>query len=91
MVTERPEVRDLRAELIAAVEHTSAEAGPGVDVLVLAWQAYARWGLEHPGAYQLLFESDDQLAAGRADHPSRAENRFLSIGCSARSGPSRGS
>jgi AcrR family transcriptional regulator len=67
------------ADLIAAVEHASAEAGLGVDALVLAWQAYARWGLEHPGAYQLLFESDDQLAAGRDDHPSRAENRFLRL------------
>ena len=29
--------------------------------------AYVRWGLEHPGAYQLLFESADQLGLDHED------------------------
>lgn len=28
--------------------------------------AYARWGVAHPGVYQLLFESGEQLQAGAA-------------------------
>jgi AcrR family transcriptional regulator len=67
------------ADLIGTVERASDAAGLGVDALVLAWQAYVAWGLEHPGAYQLLFESDDQLAASRADYPSRAQNRFVQL------------
>ena len=30
--------------------------------------AYVRWGLEHPGAYQLLFESRDQLELEHDEH-----------------------
>jgi AcrR family transcriptional regulator len=67
------------ADLIGAVEHASFGAGDGVDALVLAWQTYAAWGLAHPGAYQLLFESGDQLASSRPDYPAREHNRFVEL------------
>jgi hypothetical protein len=46
---------------------------------VLAWQAYAAWGLAHPGGYQLLFESSDRLAATRADDDPRPPDRFVEL------------
>jgi AcrR family transcriptional regulator len=70
-------------DMITAVEQASAEAGDGVTAHVLAWQAYVTWGLAHPGAYQLLFESDDELAASRADAAERAENRFVGLATAA--------
>ncbi|MGW9213249.1 TetR-like C-terminal domain-containing protein [Embleya sp. NPDC055664] len=36
-------------------------------------------GLLHPGAYQLLFESDDQLPATRADHGPRLQRRIVEL------------
>ncbi|MFI1584480.1 TetR-like C-terminal domain-containing protein [Embleya sp. NPDC020630] len=41
--------------------------------------AYIAWALEHPGAYQLLFESDDQLPATRADHGPRLQRRIVEL------------
>lgn len=35
--------------------------------------AYARWGLENPGMYQLLFESADQLPPEAAYHAASTE------------------
>lgn len=35
--------------------------------------AYVRWGLEHPGMYQLLFESADQLPPEAAFHSASNE------------------
>jgi AcrR family transcriptional regulator len=71
------------ANMITEVEDASSGAGDGVAAHVLAWQAYVEWGLAHPGAYQLLFESDDELAASRADTDARARNRFVGLATAA--------
>ena len=67
------------ADMITQVETASTGAGYGVAAHVLAWQAYVAWGLSHPGAYQLLFESDDELAASRADTDAHSRNRFVGL------------
>jgi len=46
------------ATALAAVDRP--RAAPLVRLHALA-RAYATWGIEHPGAYQLLFESADSL------------------------------
>jgi len=46
---------------LAASDRSRASA---LSRLVAMAQAYAAWGLEHPGAYQLLFESADALPGG---------------------------
>lgn len=48
---------DLGASLAAAREGMM----PGPELLIAAGLGYAEWGLAHPGAYQLLFESADEL------------------------------
>jgi len=67
------------ADLAATVERSLAKARKGSNRLVLAWQAYAAWGLAHPGGYQLLFESSDRLAATRADDDPRPPDRFVEL------------
>ena len=43
----------------------SAQAGTNPkEKLVLIASGYITWGLEHPGSYQLLFESSDKLPEG---------------------------
>lgn len=43
----------------------SAQAGTNPkEKLVLIASRYITWGLEHPGSYQLLFESSDKLPEG---------------------------
>jgi AcrR family transcriptional regulator len=51
------QVEQLRAHLESAVPVDADARG---QVVAFA-QAYASWGLAHPGAYQLLFESADRL------------------------------
>lgn len=64
---------DSQAELIAAVVDAQYDelaaalaaadrprAAPATRLQALA-QAYVTWGIDHPGAYQLLFESADAL------------------------------
>src|SRR5882757_266690 len=67
------------ADLAATVERSLAKARKGSNRLVLAWRAYAAWGLAHPGGYQLLFESSDRLAATRADDDPRPPDRFVEL------------
>jgi AcrR family transcriptional regulator len=51
---------DLRAEYLAA------------PTLLDAARAYVRWGIAHPGAYQLLFESADRLGDDGPGHTELA-------------------
>lgn len=48
---------ELRASLLATDRPTAAP----LDRLVTMARTYVAWGIEHPGAYQLLFESADAL------------------------------
>ncbi|MEB8338236.1 TetR/AcrR family transcriptional regulator [Streptomyces endophyticus] len=65
--------------LIEAVEAALDAAPKDADLLVAAGDAYISWGLEHPGAYQLLFESDDRLPATRAPHGPRLQQRIVEL------------
>ncbi|MBA6434302.1 TetR-like C-terminal domain-containing protein [Streptomyces sp. GMR22] len=65
--------------LISAVGAALDGAPDGVDRLVVAGDAYIAWALEHPGAYQLLFESDDELPATRAEHEPRLQRRIVEL------------
>jgi len=56
---------ELRQALDAADD---AAADPGGRLALLA-DAYVTWGLAHPGAYQLLFESADVLAPAAPGGP----------------------
>lgn len=65
--------------LISAVEAALDGAPDGADRLIVAGDAYIAWALEHPGAYQLLFESDDELPATRAEHGLRLQQRIVEL------------
>ncbi|MEU9959813.1 TetR/AcrR family transcriptional regulator [Streptomyces sp. NPDC050982] len=67
------------ASLISAVGAALDGAPDGGDRLVVAGDAYITWALEHPGAYQLLFESDDELPATRAEHGPRLQQRIVEL------------
>lgn len=69
--------------LVNCVEQAIADAPEGTDPLVAAGQAYVRWGLAHPGAYQLLFESDDEIRETRAPHGPRLQKRIVELVASA--------
>jgi|EBPBio282013_DNA_FD.fasta_scaffold01436_4 AcrR family transcriptional regulator len=51
-------------ELRAALAATDKPAAEPLDRLLAMARTYVRWGIDHPGAYQLLFESADALPAG---------------------------
>lgn len=65
--------------LICTVEAALDSAPDDADRLVVAGDAYIAWALEHPGAYQLLFESDDELPATRAEHGPRLQQRIVEL------------
>lgn len=65
--------------LISTVEAALDSASDTADRLVVAGDAYIAWALEHPGAYQLLFESDDELPATRAAHGPRLQQRIVEL------------
>lgn len=65
--------------LITAVGVASVDVEDPVRAFVSAWQAYASWGMAHPGAYQLLFEGGDALTPPRHDYPLRTWNRFVEL------------
>jgi AcrR family transcriptional regulator len=67
------------ASLIEAVETALDTAAEGADRLVTAGDAYIAWALEHPGAYQLLFESGDALPATRAKKGPRVQQRIVEL------------
>lgn len=66
-------------DLVTCVEQAITDAPEDADLLVAASQAYVRWGLAHPGAYQLLFESDDELLETRAPHGLRLQKRIVEL------------
>ncbi|PKV82763.1 TetR/AcrR family transcriptional regulator [Streptomyces sp. TLI_146] len=65
--------------LISTVEAALDSAPDDTDRLVVAGDAYITWALEHPGAYQLLFESDDELPPTRAEHGPRLQQRIVEL------------
>ncbi|WP_180990792.1 TetR/AcrR family transcriptional regulator [Streptomyces malaysiensis] len=65
--------------LIEAVEAALDNAATDTDRLVVAGDAYIAWALEHPGAYQLLFESGDELPATRAERGPRLQRRIVDL------------
>jgi AcrR family transcriptional regulator len=66
-------------DLVDAVEAALDAADPGDPPLVAGGIAYIRWGLAHPGAYQLLFESNDPVPATRAEHGPRLQSRIVEL------------
>jgi len=66
-------------DLVDSIERAIADAPNEIDALVVASQAYVRWGLAHPGAYQLLFESKDDLPPTRAPHGPRLQKRLVEL------------
>ncbi|MEV7815531.1 TetR/AcrR family transcriptional regulator [Streptomyces flaveolus] len=67
------------ASLIETVETALDAASDGADRLAVAGDAYIAWALGHPGAYQLLFESGDELPATRAEHGPRLQQRIVDL------------
>lgn len=67
------------ASMVRAVEEALEGAAAGEDALVVAGDAYIEWALAHPGAYQLLFESGDELPATRAPHGPRLQAHIVEL------------
>jgi AcrR family transcriptional regulator len=67
------------ADLINTVDGAIADLPQGKEALIAAGEAYVTWGLEHPGAYQLLFESSDALPPTRADRGPRIQSRIVEM------------
>lgn len=67
------------ADMVESIERALEAAPAGSDALVVAGNAYGTWGLAHPGAYQLLFESDDPLPETRAEHGPRLQRRIVEL------------
>jgi AcrR family transcriptional regulator len=65
--------------LVEAVDSALDAAGEGDEQLVVAGDAYIAWGMAHPGAYQLLFESNDELPETRAAHGPRLQARIVEL------------
>lgn len=60
----------------AALDESEADDALALNV---AGQAYIRWGLSHPGAYQLLFEGDDPVPETRAEAGPQVQDRIVSL------------
>jgi AcrR family transcriptional regulator len=82
-----PSEADLRSAVLDA-EYTSLiedvrtaleTSGEQDEPLVVAGNAYIAWALAHPGAYQLLFESHDELPATRADQGPALQRRIVEL------------
>jgi AcrR family transcriptional regulator len=67
------------ADMVDSIEHALDTRGPDADALEVAGEAYVAWGLAHPGAYQLLFESSDPLPETRAEHGPRLQRRIVEL------------
>jgi len=65
--------------MVDAVEAALDTTDDDGDRLVVAGDAYIAWGLAHPGAYQLLFESGDALPETRAPHGSRLQAHIVEL------------
>jgi len=70
------------ADMVDTIEAAIDDAPSGTDPLEVAGLAYIDWGLSHPGAYQLLFESDDPLPESRAPHGPRLQARIVALASS---------
>ncbi|GAA1912835.1 hypothetical protein GCM10009837_41860 [Streptomyces durmitorensis] len=57
----------------------STPRGKPDNQLVAASNAYIAWGTDHPGAYQLPFESNDALPETRAVHGPRLQARIVEL------------
>jgi AcrR family transcriptional regulator len=67
------------ADMVNSIEQAIDAALAGIDPLAVAGEAYIAWGLAHPGAYQLLFESGDALPETRAENGPRLQNRIVEL------------
>ncbi|WP_405064476.1 TetR/AcrR family transcriptional regulator [Kribbella sp. NBC_01505] len=67
------------ADMVESIERALDDRPSDSDALEVAGQAYVDWGLSHPGAYQLLFESADPLPETRAEHGPRLQNRIVEL------------
>lgn len=67
------------ADMVEAVERALDTRPTDSDALAVAGNAYIDWGLAHPGAYQLLFESGDALPETRAEHGPRLQRRIVEL------------
>ncbi|MFE4963713.1 TetR/AcrR family transcriptional regulator [Streptomyces sp. NPDC056660] len=67
------------ASLVEAVESALDAADKADNPLAVAGDAYIAWGAAHPGAYQLLFESNDALPETRAAHGPRLQARIVEL------------
>jgi AcrR family transcriptional regulator len=67
------------SDMVNAIEHAILDLVPGIESTVAGAQAYVSWGLTHPGAYQLLFESDDAIPETRAPNGRRLQDRITSL------------
>ncbi len=67
------------ADMVDAVEKSIAAADGPEALLIAAGRAYIEWGLSHPGAYQLLFESADELPETRAENGPRLQSRIVEL------------
>jgi len=66
-------------DMVDSIEHALEIGGPDTDPLEIAGDAYVSWGLAHPGAYQLLFESNDPIPETRADNGPRLQRRIVDL------------
>jgi AcrR family transcriptional regulator len=66
-------------DMVNSVERAIDATPAGADPLVVAGDAYLAWGLGHPGAYQLLFESGDPLPESRAENGPRLQQRVVEL------------
>lgn len=67
------------ADMVECIGQAISDTPKGADPLVAQAQAYVRWGLAHPGAYQLLFESNDPVPVERTEHGPRLQNRIVEL------------
>jgi AcrR family transcriptional regulator len=76
----REAVLDIQyTDLIEAVEKALDGAAAGPAALIAAATAYVCWGLAHPGAYQLLFESNAPVPPTRAMNGPRLQRDFIAL------------
>jgi len=77
-------------ELAVAIAAADRPRAAPMSRLTALAQAYVTWGIEHPGAYQLLFESADVLPAA-AGGSTQAEDLMAQVAALVRaSGVTRG-
>ena len=67
------------ADMVDTIQQAIEGLPVGADTLVVAAQAYVRWGLAHPGAYQLLFESSDRLPETRAEAGPELQAKIIEL------------